>query len=201
MNEIITEIKCNKCGETKPLSEFYNSKHKKYGKFASCKKCEIIRQKEWYSKNRESSIQRVMKWSSENPEKHNKWVDDWHKANREKGLVATRKWSNNNKDKELAKTRRWRANNPEKARLCTENRRARKINAEGSVSTKEWKELCKKYGNKCLCCGKQEVTMDHIVPLSKGGTNKIDNYQPLCGVCNSRKHNKIIDYRPKEARI
>jgi len=211
MDVIITEKKCTKCKEIKSLDDFNNTKRNKSGKVAACKKCCLELQKDWrhrnpekaraqcrkwYSENKEYNVQRAKKWASENPEKHNKAVDDWHKAHREKGLVATRKWSNNNKDKELERTRRWRANNPEKARLCTENRRARKINAEGSVSTKEWKELCKKYGNKCLCCGKHEITMDHIVPLSEGGPNTIDNCQPLCGSCNSRKHTKTIDYRP-----
>lgn len=215
MNEIITEKICTKCKELKPLSEYFDDKRRKNGKAASCKKCALVMQKEWRSKNkdkvcaqskrayyahREDRIKRVIKWASENPEKHNKWVDDWHKAHRDRGLKSAKKWRENNKDMELAKTRRWRANNPEKARLQVENRRCRKMSAEGSVSTKEWKDLCEKYGNKCLCCGAQEVTTDHIIPLSKGGTNKIDNYQPLCGVCNSRKHNKTIDYRPQEAR-
>ena len=43
--------------------------------------------------------------------------------------------------------------------------------------------------------GKKKLTVDHIVPVSLGGKNTIDNLQPLCLTCNSKKHNKIIDYR------
>lgn len=52
------------------------------------------------------------------------------------------------------------------------------------------------YSRACLACGKPEVTIDHIVPVSAGGTNAIGNVQPLCGYCNTSKGTKTIDYRP-----
>ena len=52
------------------------------------------------------------------------------------------------------------------------------------------------YGNKCIRCGKLEnATVDHVVPLSRGGRNEILNCQPLCITCNDRKGVKTIDYR------
>lgn len=53
-----------------------------------------------------------------------------------------------------------------------------------------------KYGKKCLCCGSEKnVAIDHIIPINKGGENKLENLQPLCKSCNSKKGVKIIDYR------
>ncbi|MFL5626911.1 MAG: HNH endonuclease [Ktedonobacteraceae bacterium] len=78
-------------------------------------------------------------------------------------------------------------------------RRARKIMAEGSFTKQEWRALCTKYDFRCLCCGRQvpeiSLTADHVIPLVMGGSNYIENVQPLCTSCNSSKYNKIIDYR------
>ncbi len=51
-------------------------------------------------------------------------------------------------------------------------------------------------GNKCLKCGEQNaLTMDHVVPESKGGKFTLQNLQTLCVWCNEEKADKTIDYR------
>ena len=42
-----------------------------------------------------------------------------------------------------------------------------------------------KYGHEVM------MTKDHIKPRSKGGKNKLSNYQPMCHKCNQRKADKI----------
>lgn len=75
-------------------------------------------------------------------------------------------------------------------------RRARLRDAEGSFTIQEWDELKTKYGNRCKNCNRSEsvvkLTIDHIMPLSKGGSNFISNIQPLCGSCNSKKKDKVV---------
>lgn len=92
--------------------------------------------------------------------------------------------------------RKWRIENPEQYIRNVHNRRV-KIKASGkSYTPQEWISLCQKFDNLCLCCGKRlPITVDHIVPISKGGGNTIDNIQPLCKTCNNKKFTKIIDYR------
>jgi 5-methylcytosine-specific restriction endonuclease McrA len=34
------------------------------------------------------------------------------------------------------------------------------------------------------------LTKDHIIPRSKGGKNKLSNYQPMCIHCNKKKADK-----------
>lgn len=77
-------------------------------------------------------------------------------------------------------------------------RRARMRGAEGSFTTAEWDDLVAQY-DRCPMCrrswieipappGRDSViTADHIVPISKGGSNFIENIQPLCYSCNSKK--------------
>ncbi len=37
------------------------------------------------------------------------------------------------------------------------------------------------------------ITKDHIVPRSKGGKDTLDNYQPMCIICNAKKADKMED--------
>lgn len=51
-------------------------------------------------------------------------------------------------------------------------------------------------GNQCLACETEEwLTLDHIIPRSKGGNNCTDNLQTLCRGCNQEKGSQTIDYR------
>ena len=74
--------------------------------------------------------------------------------------------------------------------------KARKYQAEGSHTFGEWEILKAQYNWTCPHCQKKEpeikLTEDHIIPLSKGGSDNIENIQPLCKNGNSQKYNKII---------
>jgi 5-methylcytosine-specific restriction endonuclease McrA len=106
---------------------------------------------------------------------------------------------------ELIKTRKrkYRKANPElyaagdKAKFA--KRRTRKALAGGEFTPQQWLMLKAKYSFSCLCCGRREpdiqLTVDHVIPLVKGGSNNIENIQPLCISCNSKKYDKTIDYR------
>ena len=74
-------------------------------------------------------------------------------------------------------------------------------NADGDYTVDEWLDLKEHYDNTCLACGESEpdvkITPDHVIPLAMGGSNSIDNIQPLCWGCNARKQARIKDYRAK----
>lgn len=84
--------------------------------------------------------------------------------------------------------------NPEKFKGKSHRRRGQ-IDS-GSVTTEEWAEIKAKYGWRCAYCHKcnVELTMDHVVPLSKGGHHCPGNVVPACKPCNSRKGKKITPF-------
>lgn len=91
------------------------------------------------------------------------------------------------------------AKDPYERKLYLNNRRrALKASADGFHTQGEWETLKAQYNWKCPCCKKAEpqikLTEDHIIPLIRGGSDNIENIQPLCKPCNSKKHIKIIKY-------
>lgn len=122
-------------------------------------------------------------------ELNKKRAREYQQANREKI-----------RPKATERNRLWRQNNPDKAIAIKQKRRAGEAN--GVFSASEWKAIKKQYQYMCLCCGKREpevrLTPDHVVPLALGGSNEINNIQPLCLPCNTRKGTKTIDYRTKQ---
>jgi len=75
-------------------------------------------------------------------------------------------------------------------------RRVREISASGQHTQAEWVALLKKYRRRCLRCGsRDDITRDHVQPLVCGGSNAINNIQPLCRRCNSWKGRRTIDFR------
>ncbi|HKE66408.1 MAG TPA: HNH endonuclease [Micromonosporaceae bacterium] len=58
-------------------------------------------------------------------------------------------------------------------------------------TAEEWAAKLDEYGHKCAYCGTRAVERDHVVPLSKGGTDTIDNIVPACRSCNSMKSDRI----------
>lgn len=108
--------------------------------------------------------------------------------------------------KRWAEDRRRMREDPEFLELVRHRRRMggikRKSRMVGTHTLDEWKALKAQHNYTCVCCGRQEpevqLTRDHIKALAKGGTNTIDNIQPLCRSCNLKKHTKEVDYRNKD---
>ncbi len=153
--------------------------------------------KEYYIKNKSRIDEYSKNYYRENKEKKKTYQIDYYIKNKERILERTSAYKKAHKSQSKEYKRRYYRDNPDKVKEHFHRRKARLKANGGSYTVEEWLDLCKKYDNKCLCCGKKEkLTVDHIVPLSRGGTNYIENIQPLCNECNASKGNHHnTDYR------
>ena len=59
----------------------------------------------------------------------------------------------------------------------------------------DWEQVLKIYGHRCgLCCVSvhdEPMTVDHIIPLSRGGGNWSFNLRPACERCNNSKGSSL----------
>jgi hypothetical protein len=74
--------------------------------------------------------------------------------------------------------------------------------AHSQGTTTQWRNLraaCfRVWGRSCLMCGDRATDVDHIIELAAGGTNTIDNVQPLCKPCHIAKTSRFNATRATE---
>ena len=180
---------CKTCVTWKLWMQFSKNKSNPDGYASQCKSCVreyqrtiVDRRAEYNQQYREANRETFVLKRAENRERTAQRAKRWYEANREQIKQ---------------KGREWEQNNPDKRKAIIHRRRAGLESSDRHYTAEEWQALCAKYDYRCLCCGEQKpLTVDHIVPISRNGSNDIDNIQPLCRSCNSKKHDSIIDYRP-----
>ncbi len=88
-------------------------------------------------------------------------------------------------------------------RLASQRRRAQERANGGSFTWAEWLELKALFLYTCPACllpePKIALTIDHVVPIAKGGEHSASNIQPLCLDCNRRKNVTVRRYLPPDA--
>lgn len=147
-----------------------------------------------YQKYRKQTIEYNKKWAKRNPEKVKEYNQKYRQTEGRK--ISLKKYDKSEKGK--TRRKEW-FKRTGKYTEYTHKRRALIKNLTEHFILSEWDELKKKWDYRCLACSEQEpkikLSPDHIIPLSLGGKNTIENIQPLCLKCNCRKNKKIIDYR------
>ncbi len=152
--------------------------------------------REKYWTNRENRLSYSRKYRSENKDLISKKQKMYRDSNHEKIIASQKESRVKYSDKRRKEHVEYRAKNRERFAVYESNRRARKRGVEGALTVLEWKEIKSKYKNTCLCCKKRKkLTIDHVIPLALGGKHVASNVQPLCLICNCKKHAKHIDYR------
>jgi 5-methylcytosine-specific restriction endonuclease McrA len=121
----------------------------------------------------------------------------YRQANKE--IVADRKrvYRELNPDHEAnrARVKAWRIANPDAYIAQLHLRRSRKLGADGSYGPEDVQRMLHaQHGlcNGCACDIRLKYTVDHMMPLSRGGSNWPSNLQLLCKRCNSSKNNRTM---------
>lgn len=115
----------------------------------------------------------------------------WREADPERAREAVRRYASENREHLKAKRREYRNKNRDLIRALNNRRKALKRNAPiNDLTGIQWREIKAAYGQRCAYCGKRpkKLTMDHVVPLSKGGSHTASNILPACGPCNFSKN-------------
>lgn len=94
-----------------------------------------------------------------------------------------------------------------KVRLRRLRQRAEKLGAPFEwVKAGDWKKKVEQYENTCIYCGRkpkagERISIDHFVPLSRGGSHSLDNLVPACTRCNNSKNDCMPWEWPKLQRM
>lgn len=197
-NPTLTEKHCSRCKETKPIDQFTKDKKRKDGYSPRCKQCS----RSYYDENLEHYMQKAREYRARPG--HKERTAEYHReyAAKNKDILRekARAYREKNKGRLNAVSKKWKLENRDKVYANCWKRRSRKRNAPGSFTLEEWNALKEHYGFTCLACGEKEpeikLSPDHVVPLSRGGSDFIENIQPLCASCNGSKGVRISEHRP-----
>lgn len=146
----------------------------------------------WAEKNREhrreySRTRRLVAASSDNAKRRSTRAADpekYRRKDREKYAADPSRKRRN--------VYAWRKSNPEKVNATNRNRYARQVGVAGSASAEQVAARVAFFGGVCAYCGGPYQAIDHVIPISRGGTNWPANMRPACVQCNSSKHARAL---------
>lgn len=154
--------------------------------------------------NREKVRAQSKAWNAAHPERVRAYSKAYRAAHPERALASTeawraanpeygRAWLAANKDRQRANVRAWMAAHPENNQACKARRRARIASVLADLTPQEWDTILEAAGHACIYCGSQEqLSQDHLTPISKGGEHTAENVAPACMPCNQSKGAKTV---------
>lgn len=186
-------IQCTACQCWKESTEFHKDLTMPDGIRHTCRDCIGARMKHYYVEHQEEQKQKSVQWRLDHPEAMQEQQRLYRESHKTDRYAKAAEWRAAHPEKTRELYKRWATNNPDKRHALNQQRRARKRNApvieriSRTLVYKRDKGICS------LChrpVKKAEMSLDHIIPLSKGGEH---SYKNICLThlgCNIRKGNR-----------
>jgi len=206
---------CARCHEVKSIDDF----HKSAGNLRPlCQPCERERRRELYQSDpdryRAYAMSHYYLYSERCQKRHHRWLARHRKEQREyyrryyqEHAESRRAYSRTRVDYRAAWYRRhrrdqaiyhaqWEILNRDRFYEKEARRRAHKAGSP-IIDLLDRLALYNRDNWTCYLCGirctRRNITLDHIIPLSRGGAHTVENQRVACRSCNSKKGAKLLD--------
>jgi 5-methylcytosine-specific restriction endonuclease McrA len=159
---------------------------------ANPEKCAESRKK-YYDANTGKMRQYSRKYYWMNPEAAREAVRKSYQRNPIPRREYAKHWRLRNLERDKENDRKWRLNNPDKVKILKQQyygrRKAWKLG--NGFEKFSLKEILKRDGYKCHICGKRvakkNLSFDHLIPLSRGGSHTKQNVAVAHLICNLKR--------------
>ena len=175
---------------TKPLtSQFFHRKNvgREVWKYQfQCKVCRNLDNKSYSRTNAE----RIQAYRDAHQERQRAYNRAYYETKHEEIKTQVANYREQNREQARAAVRRWHKLNPDRKRVLDARRRAGKLHAPGSHTAAEVWALAESQDWLCAYCEIPlfgEFHVDHMMPLSRGGSDGWENLAITCPMCNMRK--------------
>ena len=152
--------------------------------------------KQYLAEHRDKELERMKQWRNDNPELWKQYLAEHRDERRE----YMKQWRAEHCDERRGYVEQWHIEHPGMRAVYNHRRRSLINSNGGSFTADELNALFEQQEGFCFYCGKllfgsfeTAFHVEHKVPLSRGGSNNIDNIALSCAKCNLSKHTKTHD--------
>ena len=207
---------CNKCSNDYPATSEYFFADKRYssGFRSPCKQC-IVDYRAANKEQLQTTRKKFYQGHAEEIKHASKTYDQLHKehvrlrgqqyreAHKERIQLRRQEYEKVNRKRFCLYRQQWMKNHPDLVAVLNNRRRSRKKSANGSYTPQQIQAQYERQKGKCYYC-QLEITkyhVDHVVPLSRGGSNGPSNLVIACCHCNTSKRDKLPHEWPEGGRL
>lgn len=186
---------CSRCNEPKPLIEFIPDPGARFGRAYYCRPCF----RSWARARR--AFQKAQ---------YKAKARSFYLKHREAVLAQNRMYRVSNRLRLTVmrglrydidpnpvrdRVRRWQRSNPDRvAQHRIARQRLKRAAGADALTPRQWRQILALFDYRCAYCWRKlsRPTLDHLTPLSRGGSHIASNAVPACSRCNHRKYNRTL---------